>query len=68
MAKSLRDEGFLIQKDKKEMIFSAAKEPTEILAIKAAAVVKAKERLKQNGNFRLTLEVMLMELKENIAQ
>ncbi|WP_352399517.1 DNA polymerase III subunit delta' [Anaerotignum sp.] len=68
VAKSLRDEGFLIQKDKKEMIFSAAKEPTEILAIKAAAVVKAKECLKQNGNFRLTLEVMLMELKENIAQ
>lgn len=65
VAKSLRDEGFLIQKDKKEMIFSAAKEPTEILAKKAAAVIKAKERLKQNGNFRLTLEVMLMELKEN---
>lgn len=64
-AKSLREEHFIIQKDKKEMIFSAASEPPEILAKKAGAVTKAKERLMQNGNFRLTLEVMLMELKEN---
>lgn len=64
-AKSLRDEGFIIQKDKKDMIFQAASEPSEILAKKAAAVVKAKERFIQNGNFRLILEVMLMELKEN---
>lgn len=64
-AKSLRDDRFIIQKDKKEMIFSAAKEPAEVLAQKAAVVIKAKERFIQNGNFRLTLEVMLMELKEN---
>ena len=66
-AKSLRDDRFIIQKDKKEMIFSAANEPPEVLAEKVAAVIKAKERLIQNGNFRLTLEVMLMELKENRA-
>ncbi|AMJ42249.1 DNA polymerase III subunit delta' [Anaerotignum propionicum] len=67
-AKSLRDERFIIQKDKKDLLYSAAKEPTEILAKKSAAVTKAKERLIQNGNFRLTIEVMLMELKENGAQ
>lgn len=64
-AKVLREEHYIIQKDKKELIFSAAKESAKVLAKKAAAVVKAKERLIQNGNFRLTLEVMLMELKEN---
>ncbi|MPN09855.1 hypothetical protein SDC9_157148 [bioreactor metagenome] len=67
-AKSLRDERFIIQKDKKDLLYSAAKETTEILAKKSAAVTKAKERLIQNGNFRLTIEVMLMELKENGAQ
>ena len=66
--KALRDERFIIQKDKKELLYSAAKEPMEVLAKKAAAVTKAKERLIQNGNFRLTLEVMLMELKENGTQ
>lgn len=64
-AKTLREERFIIQKDKKELIFSAANESAEGLAKKAAAVAKAKERLMQNGNFRLTLEVMLMKLKEN---
>lgn len=66
--KALRDERFIIQKDKKELLYSAAKEPTEVLAKKSAAVTKAKERLIQNGNFRLTMEVMLMELKENGTQ
>ncbi len=68
VAKALRQEHFIIQKDKKELIFAAANEPTEVLVKKAAAVVKAKERLIQNGNFRLTLEVMLMEIKENGTQ
>lgn len=67
-AKALRDERFIIQKDKKELLYSAAKEPMEVLANKSAAVTKAKERLIQNGNFRLTMEVMLMELKENGTQ
>ncbi len=66
--KALRDERFIIQKDKRELLYSAAQEPTEELAKKAAAVTKAKERIIQNGNFRLTMEVMLMELKENGAQ
>ncbi|WP_162266484.1 DNA polymerase III subunit delta' [Anaerotignum neopropionicum] len=63
--KALRQERFIVQKDKKELIFATANESGEVLAKKAAAVVKAKERLIQNGNFRLTLEVMLIELKEN---
>ncbi len=63
-AKSLRNERYLIQKDKKEAIFRSAKEPAEMLAKKAAAVRKARQRLAQNANFRLTLEVMLMECKE----
>ncbi len=64
--KAVKDERFLIQKDKKKMLYSA--DSLEGLAKKAAAVTKAKERLMQNANFRLTLEVMLMELKENEIQ
>ena len=63
-AKSLREEGYLIQRDKKDAIFRAAKEPAALLAKKAAAVRTARMRLAQNANFRLTLEVMLMDLKE----
>ena len=64
-AKSLREERYLIQKDKKDAIFRGANEPAEKLAKKAEAVRKARIRLSQNANFRLTLEVMLMDLKEN---
>jgi DNA polymerase-3 subunit delta' len=64
-AKSLREERYLIQKDKKEAIFRGANEPAEKLAKKAQAVRTARMRLSQNANFRLTLEVMLMDLKEN---
>ena len=63
-AKSLREEGYLIQRDKKDAIFRAAKEPAALLAKKAAAVRTARMRLAQNTNFRLTMEVMLMDLKE----
>lgn len=63
-AKSLREERFLIQKDQKDAIFRGAKEPAERLAKKAAAIRKARRRLAMNVNFRLTLEVMLMDLKE----
>ena len=63
-AKSLREEGYLIQRDKKDAIFRAAKEPAALLAKKAAAVRTARMRLAQNANFRLTREVMLMDLKE----
>ena len=64
-AKSLKEEQYLIQKDKKEAVFRSAKEPAEVLAKKAQAVRTARMRLSQNANFRLTLEVMLMDLKEN---
>lgn len=63
-AKSLREEGYLIQRDKKDAIFRAAKEPAALLAKKAAAVRTARMRLAQNANFWLTMEVMLMDLKE----
>ena len=63
-AKSLREEGYLIQRDKKDAIFRAAKEPAALLAKKAAAVRTARMRLAQNANFRLAMEVMLMDLKE----
>ena len=63
-AKSLREEGYIIQRDKKDAIFRAAKEPAALLAKKAAAVRTARMRLAQNANFRLTMEVMLMDLKE----
>ena len=63
-AKSLREEGYLIQRDKKDAIFRAAKEPAALLAKKAAAAMTARMRLAQNANFRLTMEVMLMDLKE----
>ena len=63
-AKSMREEGYLIQRDKKDAIFRAAKEPAALLAKKAAAVRTARMRLAQNANFRLTMEVMLMDLKE----
>lgn len=63
-AKSLREEGYLIQRDKKDAIFRAAKEPAALLAKKVAAVRTARMRLAQNANFRLTMEVMLMDLKE----
>ena len=63
-AKSLREEGYLIQRDKKDAIFRAAKEPAALLAKKAAAVRTARMRLAQTANFRLTMEVMLMDLKE----
>ena len=63
--KAVKDDRFLIQKDKKDLLYAAATDSLESLAKKAAAVTKAKERLMQNGNYRLTLEVMLMELKEN---
>ena len=66
-AKSLREERYLIQKDKKDAIFRMAKEPAERLAKKAAAVREARRRLAMNANFRLTIEVMLMDLKETVA-
>lgn len=64
LAKCLREERYLIQKDRKDAIFRAAREPAQQLAKKAEAVQKARMRLIQNANFRLTIEVMLMDIKE----
>lgn len=63
-AKCLRDEGFLIEKDRKDAIFRAAKEPPERLARNARAIHRARKQLAQNANFRLVMEAMLMEIKE----
>ena len=63
-AKTLRTEASLIQKDKKDAIFRAAREPAAVLAKRAAAVQTARRGLAMNANFRLTMEVMLMDLKE----
>lgn len=63
-AKSLREEGYLIQRDKKDAIFRGGEEPAALLAEEGAAVRTARMRLAQNANFRLTMEVMLMDLKE----
>lgn len=64
-AKCLRDERFLIQKDIKDAIFRNTQFSAANLAKKAAAVRLARQRLLQNANFRLTMEVMLMECKES---
>lgn len=65
VAKSIRDDNFLIQKDKKDQIYAATKLSVHAMTKSVAAVTKAREHLTQNANFRLTMEVMLMELKEN---
>ena len=62
-AKSLREEGYLIQRGKR-MPSSGGEGACGTLAKKAAAVRTARMRLAQNANFRLTMEVMLMDLKE----
>lgn len=63
-ARCLRDERFLIEKAQKDAVFRAAKEPPERLARQAQAIHRARKKLAQNANFRLTVEVMLMEIKE----
>ncbi len=64
--KLLRQPTYLIQKDKQEEIFAAAAQQSAAdAARKAKAVRAAGQALAQNGNFRLSMEVMLMALKEN---
>ena len=65
LAKRLHSDEYLIQKDKKSEIFRCAVEPEAELARKAAVIQRARVQLARNANFRLTMEVMLMELKEN---
>ncbi len=65
VATRLQDDKFLIQKTQKQALFAHTKTTVAELARKAAAVQQAKMNLARNANFRLTMEVMLMELKEN---
>ncbi len=65
VANRLQDDKFLIQKTQKQALFAQTKTTVAELAKKAAAVQQAKMNLARNANFRLTMEVMLMELKEN---
>lgn len=65
-AKKLGDEKYIIQKDKLQKIFAQAKKETLTgLGKSLSAVWQAKRQLWQNGNFVLTMEIMLMKIKEN---
>ena len=66
MAKTTDDERYIIQKDKKEIIFaSAEKETVEGLIKKIEAVKKMVVAIKRNASFQLAMEVMFMNIKEN---
>lgn len=65
VAKRLGDSSKLIQQDKQREIFAAAGSSAAALAKGADAVEEARRALAANGNFRLTMEVMLLKLKEN---
>ncbi|HCT65559.1 MAG TPA: DNA polymerase III subunit delta [Lachnospiraceae bacterium] len=65
-AKKLGDEKYIIQKDKLQKIFAQAKKESNIgLGKTLSAVWQAKRQLGQNGNFLLTMEIMLMKIKES---
>lgn len=65
-AKVTGDEKYIIQKDKIDMIFNAAeRETAESIIKKAQAVKKTAVEIRMNANFRLAMEVMLMNIKEN---
>lgn len=65
-AKKLGEEKYIIQKDKLQRIFAQAKKETVTgLGKTLSAVWQAKRQLWQNGNFVLTIEVMLMKIKES---
>lgn len=64
--KRQKDIHYLIQKDKQQEIQKQAEQETfEGLSKKLKAVWDAKRSLNQNSNFQLTLEVMLIKLKES---
>lgn len=65
VAKTLNDENYIIQKDKKGIIFQQSKyETLKSIAKKINIILNAKIQLSQNANFQLTIEVMLIKLKE----
>lgn len=64
--KRLDNSKYLIQKDKKnELLKQSERESFEGLSKKIEAVWQAKKQLGQNSNFQLTMEVMLIKLKES---
>ncbi|MGL4791617.1 MAG: ATP-binding protein [Anaerotignaceae bacterium] len=66
MAKRLEDKKYILQKDKLEKIFDLGKEETlQGINRKLSAVALTKQRLRQNANFQLALEVMFLKLKES---
>ena len=65
-AKKLGEEKYVIQKDKKDLIFRQASQETYGgLTKKLEAVWQAKGQLAQNASFQLTIEIMLIKLKES---
>lgn len=62
-AKCLQNPDVLMQKDREEAIFSHRQKEAADIAKQVDAIVAARRRLAQNANFRLTIEVMLMQLK-----
>lgn len=65
-AKVLKDDKYIIQKDKKDIIFKeAGKYSVECIIDKANACLEAKNQILKNVNFRLCMEVLLMKLKES---
>ena len=65
-AKTTNDENYIIQKDKKDIIFEAAeKETVNGLIKKMEAVKNTASNIKRNASFQTVMEVMLMNIKEN---
>lgn len=64
--KKLKNMKYIIQKDKKrEIISQTSREKLDSLNIKIETVWNAKRQLSQNSNFQLTMEVLLIKLKES---
>ncbi len=65
-AKTTGDESYIIQKDKKELIFKSAENETVEGLVKKAEIVKNTAfNIKRNASFQTAMEVMLMNIKEN---
>ncbi len=61
-----QDIKYVIQKDKQKNIIAQSKKENETSIIKKTeAIWQAKQQLSVNSNFQLTMEVMLMKLKES---
>ena len=60
------DVKYIIQKDQLKNIIAQAKQESEWgILKKTKAIWQAKQQLNVNSNFQLTMEVMLMKLKED---